>query len=484
MFANAILTTAFTSPKAELYFKNKIIEINDPFYGDKTFISSLRAFLYNKMPDGEVLEFGVYRASSDEDIKYFVSNASNAMNKLYVVDGRHTDKFVSKEEIKAYAESLGWEVFTRVEALFVKEFDSMCFMNRENKTTVLCIPQMTIKKWHLIQCCILGVLPWYFNPENGLDEDDRELMYSFKKGTDDDYLKILNRIASKIDFKTEYIRHALVGFELTHEKQQYEQKQNEIYSYEGRIRDLQAEIENYMVSIEKCNLYLMGLHEKMTNNQGDSEIMRYFLNNTSLDLVKVNGTKLEYICKGCLTYWDANEAEKYIDNKNSRFYVRDSYDNSNYNNAPPFEDARLLFKAIFIDRLLKLRFCAAFRMDTSRYNCEGITGFPYGGEYDGYMANPHIDYHSCTGTYRAMFQNYLEQHDYIGCIESTIASALSLTVSDFTVLGEFMQILWSNKGFDRSTTNSTKCIELPNGVCVHAKDAIAWLKEEGYEQNN
>ena len=171
-------------------------------------------------------------------------------------------------------------------------------------------------------------------------------------------------------------------------------------------------------------------------------------------------------------------SEKYINNLDSRFYLDDYSMGSKYSNAPDPKDAQMLYKAIFIDRTLKLRMCAAYIINTSSMRAGGVAAYPYGVEYDCHMANPHIDYHSCIGTYSQIFTDCLKNHDYIGCIENTIASALSLNLSDFTVLGEFIRLLWSPKGTDRSTTNSTKCIELPNGVCVHAKDAVAWLKEE------
>lgn len=487
MFSNVVPQTAFTSPKADLYFQGKIVQMGSTYNNDKTFLSSMRAFLYNKMGenDQQRLYFGRYNLDPVTAAnRAFADYASCTPDLFSVFDlAGSCQKFTQEDKAKIIdiASQYDFEYVEKVEALFAKEFSIMCFRRAETKSIVMLVPVMTIKKWHLMQCCILGIMPWFFNPENGLDEDDKDLMYSFKKGTDDDYQSVLNRIASKIDFKTQYIKTVLNGFEHEHERRLFDSTKSAISDLENEIRNLQERISGYLVDLEQHNERLIGLSEKINSNNGDSDLMRYFISNSHVDLVDVNGTRLTYICKGYLTYFDANRAESYINNLDSEFYIKDPYGNRKYQNAASDEDAQKLFKAIFVDKLLKVRMCAAYRIDTGRMRAEGLQGYQYGGEYDCYMVNPHIDYHACIGTFGGVFLECLQRNDYIGCVESTIASALSLTIEDYTVLGEFVTLLWSGKGNDRGTTNTGRCIELPNGACVTAKEAIEWLKEENYE---
>lgn len=487
MFTNSISNTAFCTPRANKYFEDKIISMTSGYGDDCTFISSLRAFLYNKMSDGDKLVFRYRNVSMTDAVGKLVSLAPE-VNQFAVYDIRTNSlSYTDKEVLKSAANDNGWEYVEKISNLFAKEFDVICFRNAERRNVIMFVPGITLKKWHLLQCCVLGVLPWYFDPSKGeLEDDDKDLMYSFRKSTDDEYLKVLNRIASKIDFKSGYIRSALNGFETRGEKKSYDDMQREIRNYEQHIAELRRAISDALQAIDYRNTMLMGLAEKINRNQGDSEIMEYFLSNSNLDLVTVNGGTIRYICKGYLTYWDTSEVESYIKNKNSRFYLSDPWDGRKYRNMPSFEDAEKLLRAIFIDRKLKVRICAAYSLSIDDNYVSGLQNYGYGGEYDCYMANPHIDFHSCIGTFDQIFMEKLTNHDYVGCIEQTMVSALSITVDDFTVISEFMKLLWSDKSTDRSTTNTTKCIELPNGVCLDARDAIQWLKEEEEmnEQNN
>ena len=103
--------------------------------------------------------------------------------------------------------------------------------------------------------------------------------------------------------------------------------------------------------------------------------------------------------------------------------------------------------------------------DGQRHEC-------YGYEYDGYMPNPHIEYHRCLGNYRETLTELMRNHEYIGAIEQCIASSRSLALNDISA-EEGIRDLFKN--------DARKCVELPDGKVVTAREAVKYLKaaEEG-----
>lgn len=87
------------------------------------------------------------------------------------------------------------------------------------------------------------------------------------------------------------------------------------------------------------------------------------------------------------------------------------------------------------------------------------------------MGNPHINEYSCMGGYSKTINELLSRRDYIGAIEQCVASCKSLNWGDHTVMCAFMRTFFSDNSVAR-------CIELPDGKVVNAKEAIKWLEEQ------
>lgn len=212
----------------------------------------------------------------------------------------------------------------------------------------------------------------------------------------------------------------------------------------------------------------MGLEAKIASNiDGDSEIMEYFIRNPNLVLEDVTDSYMYFCTKGYLEYFDPDMAEAVIKNKRSCAYGY-GYCTREQN----IDKAQRLMSEIFLEDAprLRIRFCAAYKFNLNG-NVDAIPNHDFGYEFTGYMPNTHINEFHCMGGYSKTINGLLQRHDYIGALEQCVASCKSLNWGDSVVLERFMRIFWAEN-------SAPRCIELPDGKVVNAKEAIQWLEEQ------
>ena len=178
---------------------------------------------------------------------------------------------------------------------------------------------------------------------------------------------------------------------------------------------------------------------------------------------------MEFVVKAPLTYFDEEQAKKYLDRRDSYFY-------SCLDNSRGFtrENIRMLMEEIFIKQRLKVNFCAAYRFQLEG-NVEPLRAYDnYGGQCSEYTPNPHIDRYRCIGSYESLINERLAEHDYIGALEQCVASCKSLNLGDSAVMREFVQRFCYNG----DVGVNMHCVVLPDNKVVTPKEAIAWLLEE------
>ena len=483
MFRDIITETPLASSKADPYFKDKFAVINTcEFENDRSLVSTMRALLYDKLSDGEVFGLGL-DTFSYENYSKIINRVSDRYPKIVDQTARSNRIFVfaprkyvgqdgngSDFPVDSMIEMLpeGYHLMNRVTELFVKTMPVYCFINEEYKSIIVIAFNLDIKKYHFLQCAIIGMMPWWYDTAN-IDDIRKELIYSLREKTSEKYCAVLNKIAQQLDFRSEFIKSSLSGFENYY-------IDNRISSLENIIREKNADIDTYsrcisdaLASIRTFNDEYLALVNKKNADEGDSEIMYYFLSNKHLDLISVNEGDMRFVASDYLSIYDEDEAECQIKNKNSYFYTRRA-------NLPPTDDFQKLLLAIFIERKIKIKFCAAYYMSISSMSVRACQGFRYGVAFSNYMPNPHIDKYECIGTYRQLFNEGLKNGNYIYVLEQAIDSARNLNFHDPTVMNSFVDVLLGNTA--TGAPNSDKCLELPDGRMVGVKDALIWLKSE------
>ena len=357
----------------------------------------------------------------------------------------------------------------KVTDFFRKTFYSMCFVNPKKKQVVIFVDSLNTRKMHYLQCAIFAFLPWYFDPKAGVSQDEMELIQSLREKTPESYERCMAKIASKYDFRSVRIRSLLSGFETRFDKMELDRVSRTIMDLNRSMDDLSRKFAEKLRQKNEADIRYMGIQQKIENSTDESEIMEYFLCNKKLIIEDVDDSALSFVCSDYLTYFDEDMAKRFIENERSYLYRPDGRDMSHIVSK---EDMKKLATAIFIDQTLKMKLCAAYLLELNG-RVRGIRSHSYPTECNVCMPNPHIDRYDCLGNYERAINECLRNNDYVGAVEQCIASCKSLNFADSIVMGVFVNRLYGRDGY-----SNNKCIELPDGRCVNAVDAVAWMKEQ------
>lgn len=478
MFKAGITQTPFTTEAANAYFSNIT---GGSFNHDHSFISTLRALLAPRIKEGESVNliFGSSGYNLDQvgaiPAERVVSAICNDYRLSYpgqfivhsLRAGQESNMANFKAiEVKFASVYEGYHRLGKVKDFYRKAFNLDCYINPDLKSVIVFVENLDNKKMHYLQVSILAMFPWYFNPKEGMTDDEMALVYSLRETSPDKYNQCLAKMASQYDFKSARVRQLLAGFETRYEKMACDNVREEIAAHDRKIAELNSYIGDHFRRRNESCIRLLGLEQKIAEGSGDSEIMEYFLCNDHLVLENVTDTDMYFSVKDYLEYFDSEMAERAIGNRGSFVYE--------YGLAARGDDgrdkAKKLMTEIFVSEnpRLRVRFCAAYLFNLNG-NVQPLSGHDFGFEFNGYMPNTHINNFRCMGGYETTINKLLVKRNYIGAIEQCIASCKSLNWGDHTVMCEFMRQFWDSRN---------KCIELPDGTVVCPEEAFNWLEAQ------
>ena len=403
MFKTPVTATPFSTEAANAYFQN--IK-GDSYSGDVSFLSTLRAFMAKRIPEGESITLRFSTSNYNEDhvkgnsVDIMVDDTPGMVVLSSVVQIHNLSHPISANNLACYhllhasfTECYpGWHRIDDVTNLFKKNFNVLCFSNPELKSVILFVEQLNLKKLHFLQSVTLGILPWYFKPGDTYSDLDKELALSFKEKTPDKYMECIEKIAAQFDFETIRIRTLLRGFETRYERKELQRIESDIVNLNECITRLNTEIGQKLREISDKNVRYLGLQAKIAGvSDEDSELMEYFLCNRNLVIESCDDDSLVFAVKAYVEYFDEDVVKRYLSNRTSYVY------NVSSQNITTDQLVKLM-RAVFLDQTIKLRFCAAYRMSLSG-NVDPQTGFNFGQEFREYMPNPHINRWHCMGNY-------------------------------------------------------------------------------------
>lgn len=472
MFRNPVTETPLTSDAANAYFRGKIT--GGAWNRDISFIATLRALLGEKIGDDHLeLSFGdsggnAPSSASGSDLDDVFGPYSEDHTLIHIHSFRSASADASTawmEYTKKHFEKRfpGFHVIDKVSQFFRKYFNVLCFVNPERKSVALFVQNMGLREMHFLQCGIFAFLPWYFNQDEGVTDLEMQLIQSLREKSSDSYEACIARFAERYDFRTARIQQLLDGFESRYERIQIDGLRRELERRMATISDLNDRIGRELAQKRDTETRLMGLELKVSQDDGESEIMQYFLCNRKLSLREVDETTMTFVAMDYLTYYDEEMAKRVIQNRGSYVY--------SYHGALTEDQMEKLMTAVFLDHKLRVKFCAAFKFQLEG-NVSAIAGYNYGAECREYMPNPHLDRYRCLGNYAQAINACLSDRNYIGALEQSLASCKSLNFADSAVMNVFMKRL---QGREES---NVRCIELPDGTVVRPKEAVEYLMKE------
>ena len=487
MFRERIESSPFYNTAANSYFKKIFFNTSHGYGGwlDNSFISTLRAFVYPRMGDDDRIFFN----PRETDYAYFLTWSNEYYvdeNVLSVINMRDCPGDFAEFEggvLRALpslfnvtgASDGEWKRLEKVTEFFRKIFGVICYVNPKTRSTLLILKNANLQLFHYLQCGILAFLPWYFDKDNGISEDDRELIESLRDKSPERYMRILEKMAKPFDFRSLAIKEGLNGFETIYEQIRLRNINDELSDLMRRIDELYDMISGNLTRKRDLEINLAGVQAKIAAGSEGSDVMDYFLAHKNLHFIGNNEGELQYAITGYVSVYNEDLVETMINNSSSIFYTSGPQDGIHK------EDMGLLLRKIFVDQEFKLRFCAAYSIDIMRQRVDGLYNYPYAARLGltDYMPNPHVNKYNCLGDYKRGMIESLGQNDYMSCIEQTIASAISLNFGDGFVMSEFMSYMYGNCGSEINR----KCIELPDGMIVTPEEAVEFLKKEEEETN-
>ena len=474
MFRNSIGVTPLSDGIAEGYFKNRIYGTS--VGADKSFVVTLRALFERRLPEEGKIRFkftnSTYRDVESNPVRDIVHEGSVEPDTVWLHAFCRSDPDVNgafmKDAEKYYGECDGWTKLQKPTEYYARTMRVLVFVNAERKSAVIFIDSSDIRKIHFLEAGMLSFLPWYFNPADGFSATEKALCESLMKTSQDDYLAAVAAIAAEMDFIEAAKKKTLAEFESRFDRERIAEVKNDIERLENTINDYNREISNALQKRYDLQVSVVGLEEKIA--RGDSgELAEYFMSNKSLSFLGVTEDGgIDFAVKGYAAYWEEDMAKRVIENMSSCLYEYDRLGK---------ENLRKLYTAVFVDRKVKLRMCAAFRI-RPRHSIERPHPYNFpASEFGTYMPNIHIDRFGCIGSNEAEINELMRDHDYIGVMEQCIASALAYNFADSAVMGRFAAAV--NGAGDYSP--NTNAFELPDGTVTNPEGVIEWLNKEESE---
>lgn len=491
MFSEHI-TNPFNRPSCNWYFGDgamsttPTVYLNDDFlYGsDTTLVSTLQYLLKGKVDKGTRIDV---RVSTGGRYGSSLPSYQRIVGRILERVPDETDStlmiFATDDNPVALRESVSDNTFTVYDDVYVlktpitdffgSKFAVYVFINEEKHSSIVFTSKLNVERYHWLQCVMPMILPWYWTDGEGklvVPREDAEFLETLNHSDSKAYLAFFEKFIAENNIEAMYKREMLKGFLSATRQAGIDDAVRRINNENEEIERYYSEIRMRMRQIDELNIRLTGLRA-LASEERDNEFAEYIESNEYVDIVEfLDRTTMIIGCKGYLTYFDEDQLETYINNKRSFLYGHI------HTSVVSEDDFVTLLRAIFIDQTLKLRVWAPYKIDMSGMDVFGCSRYTTGKD-DTHMANPHIYHYSCIGNHRTDMVECLRKGDYMGLIETCIASSRNLNFSDSTVCSAFFDDLSSSEVF-----NHKKYIEAPNGDLMTPKEAVEYLKKG--EENN
>ena len=464
MFSTAITSTPYTSVDGETMFSDKI---NACFMmNDVTLTATMRALVAPRMPDDAKLTAMYIEEGFGGFTDWLRLDWCESKEMFLLVNirkGGDDYKTVFDDITDYMCNMVGYKELQTIEGFFAKSMPIRCLVNEELRSTIVLVQRLSLKKLHLLQSTLLAMVPWYHGDRSSVSTDEFELIESLTEDTSNAYMRCIEKLASKLDFRGARIRRLLSGYETIADKNRQRDTEEQIRSVNNNIASYQTSLARCLQQKNELLITLMGLNTKIAEYNGrESDFMSYILRNKRIDVYDARDGWVEFTASVYFEFFDEDMVERVISNEYSDLYTK----------ASSFEEAcdmAELMRKVFLDKELKIKTIAAYRM-TAGYGVEALGGYSYHSPDNvNCIPNPHIHYFSCLGNYIRPLNDLMADNDYIGAIDQCLASARSINWAESPTMKHFFQDLYED---------CYDCVELPNGDMVSPSQAIEWIKKE------
>lgn len=477
MFSRNLGTTpTLCGGAANLYFADKIT--GEHFRDDYSFVATLRALLLNRIGDGSI-RFLCNRSTYSAEQLSRMENIDDMFGTFYINSTTNdTIRMISLEQNEAanivfekfdaengfVANKPGYTEQKDLAAFAGKIMNARFYINEAERTTIVIVEKLDLRRYHYLQAIIPRLVPWFFKDKNFSDEE-RNLMKSLLDRRCENYQEIIEVFASKIDLRSISVKMVLGDFEKRARKDVLDTMMRQLEDIHARITENLAEYSRYITQLDDANLRVAGAQAAIDEAGESSELMDYFIVNKSLHPLNTRGKRLRFMAKGFLEFFDPEMYASMSKKESSHIFSGYTVENECFKD---WKDRKKFLDAVFSDEpVLKIKVCGYYDISVSG-DVETQSGFSIPRELEDCMPNPHLYHYACLGDHSRYIRDFLLNGDIIGAIEQCVTSARSINVGESITMQRFLGNL-----FDKSE----KVIVLPDGSSVAPADALRWLNE-------
>lgn len=464
----------FVTPQANIVMK-KIY--GSSYNSDVSMIATLRALLFERLSDEEEFFFqyldktqapGANKPIADAVDYIFGPRMANSLTLVNVSDKGVFDtiatRFSNKEMAENEAIKLTEDTLYAEHMLDKAKLHVRAYINEEKAICCILVHQLNTKFFHLIQ----SLIPRYFRKffvDKPLQEDEHAMLKTLTMHSGAEYLAAIGKIAARMNLREAFLRGMVKDFE----KREMETL---IRKAEERLRVLSNNIQDYMQRYSQAirdhqdQMYrIEGMRAGLEGKGDNSDLLDYLLRHPNIDIVRMEGSRLDIEIRTTLDVFDMDTWEHYV-RKGEIF--------NNYTNLPEqfktVEDRKLFLTHLFADDgLLRLKVRGYYTLNLNG-NVDTEMRHTFKPICDDYFTNPHFLYHACLGSNRQQISQQLSSGEVIGAIECAMASCKSINMGEITqtVRPLFRDLFNHNK----------KVVQTSDGASMTPAEAITWLKEK------
>lgn len=479
----AIQSTALTSDAAVRCFGRRINA--DRFRGDVAMESMARALFDKRLHEGESIHISLhtfYGDSATNDIKNLMDSFKNAVAGTLMicsVSVRQDDagKFIDKIEKELNTDGL-YQMKDMTAGLKAQKTNALFYTDTQpdakqprspfdNTKTFIIMENLTMVRWHMLCSLLKRFLGKWFSEVPMTEDELRNYANGLQQDTPDVFLDAMQAYADSLDLRGMFIREALSDFETRFEKERIQALEHEAKQIEKDMDSYEKEILKLMTRKDDVLATLFGYQTR--EKPAEPMTMNYFLTNKNLVLVGCTANNLEFYDFGWFDGWDPDKAKATFAKDHMSAWLE-----YNKNFGVSDEDAKMLYRALFLKETVKVRLWSHMRLNLRGRNGENVLEVYSGNDCPdtirNALPNPHHCYNSCPGGNRELINNAMWHRDVIGALEQCICATKGINLTEHASYQYFAKDL-----FDPRYGAVIYVNELEKFMTT--KDAIAWLKE-------
>lgn len=492
MFTKAINGLTLTSATADQLFPGIVASGRAAQIWDTSFLATLRAVMHKRLPSGESIRLccskssylrqsyrGVDEAACLRAIlqqRIILGSGDRGILHVHNVCGGDDGNDATFEIIDSHAMTLLPGHFTALPdvAGFIEQSvhtTARVFISEERKSVLICVEDLDLKAWHLLQSLLPRYFPWYMQG-CPLNDEETALLKSLTRRYAPEYIRRIEEFAGRMDFRTAEIRAKIGNFEKQLEQRKLESIRSDIRNYSDQMEQMRKRLADYCIALHAARERETGLLSKI-NGMGESgELLDYVLCNKGIDIVDANDGTIEFVINTVISNFDPDLAERALNRFGESFFYRHYRYGTTYENQEMTDECiQRLMRAIFLDEVMQLRVCAAYRMDCTRGSITALRDYDFSEKaLADHTPNQHIQHYACLGDNESPIWEALSRKDYVGAMMLCGSSAANINLTEANTGTFFMEKICAN--------DVGAIIQMPDGSTATPLDAVKWLEQQ------